>query len=293
MNAFLRKYQITRTDYYVVAACFAFIALCGTLLYLDLTRRVQASGEQIGTITFKRNTAQRKYTEQVIWEALDNEAPLYNFDSIRTGDLSEAVIVLNDGTKIDVAENSMIVLNLSEDATDIDFAYGSIQAKREAGEGEEVAALNIRSEDKTISIDDQEGDVSLNKGEAEDLDVVVNKGEATVASSSGQSQRIGEDERATVGDSIEVQKILLRPTAPANNQKVFVQTGTVGVRFAWEPVAGNNAVTLQVAGDRGFGSIAATRTVQTNNTTVNLSEGIYYWRLSSRNPQNGQNEFST
>ena len=69
------------------------------LFYNDLTKKVDAGeAEEVGTITFKREVAQRKYTSQVVWENIEQNAPVYNYDSIRTANLSEAVIHLKDGT---------------------------------------------------------------------------------------------------------------------------------------------------------------------------------------------------
>ena len=46
--------------------------------------------EKVGTITFKRQIAQRKYGSQVIWEEIEKNTPVYNNDSIRTAEESMA-----------------------------------------------------------------------------------------------------------------------------------------------------------------------------------------------------------
>jgi hypothetical protein len=96
------------------------------ILFFDFRRRLDAgSREQIGTITFKEKTVQRKFTDRVVWESMENSFPLYNKDSIRTGELSDAEITLTDGTKLAMDENSLIVLNITKGEQEIDFAYGT------------------------------------------------------------------------------------------------------------------------------------------------------------------------
>ena len=283
----------SKTDYYVTVACAGLILIFTTLLYLDFNRRVQAGGEQIGTLRQRINSAQRKYSDQVIWEGLDNEVPVYNNDSIRTGDYSSAVIELSDGTQIDLSENSMIVLNISEEAMDIDFAYGSIAAKRgETQEGETAAdapaELNIRSQDKVITIEDS--DVQLAQGpEGKALDVTVSRGEANISTQSGETQTVGKDERARLsGTSIEVKKISLRPLGPENGGSLFVDgRGTARVNFTWsaskESAGENPVVTFELSRKRDFSEITNRQTVRANAAAANLGEGTYYWRLSAKN----------
>jgi hypothetical protein len=105
------------------------IAYSGFLLYNDYSSSIQTSGTvQIGTITFKKKVAERKYTQQVIWEKVENNTPVYNFDSIRTEAGSLAVINLNDGTAIELEEETMVVLQQSQEGLDIDFEQGAISA---------------------------------------------------------------------------------------------------------------------------------------------------------------------
>ncbi len=287
----------SRTDSYVVGACAAVVFVAGTLLYLESNRRVQAGGEEIGRLAQVTNIAQRKYADQVIWESLENDIPVYNKDSIRTGDYSRARVRLADGTEIEIAENSMIVLNISDAATDINFAYGSINAKRgQDGTGGGGGALNITSEDKIITIDDSsDSDIQLNKGDdSAALDVVVNSGEATVQTESGQATTIGKDERASLsGETIEVRKISLRPQGPGAGAQIFLEgrANTTNVSFTWDSVQGNPTVRLAVSRKRDFSQIVLDRSVRGTRAGGNLGQGTYYWRLSAKNNA-GQTDYS-
>src|SRR4030042_2611749 len=96
--------EINRGDP-VVGFSFIIISVCSALLYADFTHKIEAGGaKQIGTVTYKREVAQRKYVSQVVWEDVEQNTPVYNNDSIRTADLSEAIVNLSDGTRINIDE---------------------------------------------------------------------------------------------------------------------------------------------------------------------------------------------
>ncbi len=273
---------IARLDVGVLLGALAVILVCGTLLYTDMNSAGSSGGEIIGYIEFKRNISQRKYRNQVIWEALENRSPVYNNDTIRTGDLSEAVITLNSKATIELDQNSMIVLSFTEEKASINFEYGSINAKKAEGKEGDDQTLQIQSKDKIISLEDNGSDIALNKSEKGELDVVVNKGEAKISTEKGEEQTIGKDERASLsGETIQVQKISLRPGAPGSGERFFVGGGAATVNFSWAPAEA--PVTLQVATDRGFGGIVAGQTTAGTAAAAALGEGVYYWRLLSRN----------
>lgn len=271
----------SRVDTGVLVGAAAVIVVCGSLLYFDMTAGGTAGGEVIGYIEFKRNVSQRKYRNQVVWESLENRSPVYNNDTIRTGDLSEAVITLNSKATIELDQNSMIVLSFSEEKASINFEYGSINAKKADGKDGGEQDLEIQSEDKTIKIED-DSDLALNQSKEGGLDVVVNKGEAKITTEKGEEQTVGKDERASLkGETIQVQKILLKPAAPGSGERFFVSGGRTTVNFAWAQAEA--PVTLQVATDRGMGGIVAAQTSTGTAGAVALGEGVYYWRLTSRN----------
>ncbi|PKL19031.1 MAG: iron dicitrate transport regulator FecR, partial [Spirochaetae bacterium HGW-Spirochaetae-5] len=95
-------------------------AVCSYFLYRELTARIERTGgEAIGTITFKKRSASRRYTDNVIWEEIEQESKIFNYDAIRTMEYSSAVIALNDGTKIELDQNTLLVVVLSDKGLNI------------------------------------------------------------------------------------------------------------------------------------------------------------------------------
>ena len=97
----------------VVGIGTAIIVIFSLLFYFDITRKVDAGdAEVVGTITFRKRVIQRKYSTQVVWEDVEQNAPVYNYDSIRTAEGSVAVVRIKDGTQFTVNENSLVTVAL-------------------------------------------------------------------------------------------------------------------------------------------------------------------------------------
>ena len=63
--------------------------------------------EPIATITFKYKNAERKFLDRVLWDRLKQESPVYNGDTIHTAENSEATVYFQDGTILELLENTM------------------------------------------------------------------------------------------------------------------------------------------------------------------------------------------
>jgi len=170
------------SDFIAVSIGAAVIGAFSLLFYLDITKKVELGAEEVvGNVTFKRKTTQRKYSNQVVWEDVEQNMPVYNNDSIRTADLSEAHIRLKDGTEIALNENSMILLAMTKDQLDIEFTQGSMLATR--GDMAGITKLNIKSGKAVVSIG--KGDVKLDQGRGKNLNLSVRKGNAEINTGAG------------------------------------------------------------------------------------------------------------
>lgn len=270
----------------------ATLALLSGIFYYDVNRRIQVEGEKvIGSITFKQRTVQRKYASHVVWEDLEQNFPLRNKDSIRTATEADAEITLNDGTKINLSENSMILLNLDEEKTSIDFAYGSVSAKNEGGEG--ANSLSIKSGDSSVSIG--KGDVKLSKNENKDLNVTVEKGIAEIFSFGKEGQKIGADEKALVGanaEKVEIKKVDLKLISPPDNARYFSPDQNYAVAFEFSRDASVKAVNFEISGSSDFKKSIISKKISDKQISISLKEGVYYWRVASGKDVSPSRRFS-
>ncbi|MDY6935384.1 MAG: FecR domain-containing protein [Spirochaetota bacterium] len=269
-------------DYIALGFGAVIISTFSFLFYFDITNKVEVgAAEVVGNIKYKRNTAQRKYSSQVVWENIERDEILYNNDSIRTADLSEAVIYLKDGTEIALNENSMIMLALSKDQISVDFSHGSMLALRDGASGKQK--LNIKSGKTTISLKNSNVKLSQNKGK--DLNLSVSKGNAEISAGSG-AKVVNTDERVIVtkdAKEFEVEKLKLKLVNPIPNSYFLVASKKKRINFSWEPVKGKLLLFIEMSRDNTFDKTIVKKKVKQNFTNIMLQEGIYYWRIKSVN----------
>lgn len=263
-------------DVAVVSAAAVIILFCSILLYAELTARVESgTAERVGTITFKREIAQRKYASQVIWEDVAQNMPVYANDSIRTAEYSEAVIHFNDGTEISLDENSLVQLSFARDAIDINFVQGAIAAKRSSIEGR-AEEIRITSGDAVVAL--EKGDVKITKTQERETDITVSEGKAEVRTG-GEEKTISKDEKVIITKDAEtkVLKLTLKLVSPSPNENLVSAGALAPVSFSWQPV--EKPALLEIARDSSFRNIAVVRPAEGTTAAVNLAPGSYYWRL--------------
>ncbi|MFH0976872.1 MAG: FecR family protein [Spirochaetota bacterium] len=271
--------RFSLNDLLVVGVGTAVITVFSFLYYKDITTKVQAgTNEQVGTVSYKRKSVERKYAGQVIWEDIENNIPVYNYDSIRTSDQSEASLHLKDGTEIKLNENSMILLAMTKNQIDIEFNKGSILANRGGAEGD-VRKLNIKSGSTSISID--KSDVKLSQSKAGDLNLSVVKGIADVNTGKGAA-KLGADQALVVAKgSGEVMKfdLAIKLVSPVAGAYYLTTAEKMRIDFSWQNVAGEHNVFFELAKDDLFANIIQKNEVKGNAFAVDLTKGIYYWRV--------------
>lgn len=282
------------SDSIVVGASALLITSLSIFLYADFNRKIDAGNlKQIGTITFKRQVAQRKYLAQVVWEDVEQDVPVFNNDSIRTATDSEAVIHLGDGTDINIDENSMIMLSSLEDSININFEHGTISANRSGVSGVDIAAINIRSQDTTVSID--KSNIQLTQMDNQSLDLTVSDGTAKVMSGKEETL-VNTNEKALISADRKETRIVklnfvLKEPGPDRFYMLDVQPGDI--TFMWDAEGNVQDFTLEISGDRDFKKILVSRKTGAGKQSVEkFNSGMYYWRVSAFNVDTKQQEYS-
>ena len=257
----------------LVFVCIASMAFCSYFLYRELTERIdKKGGEAIGTITFKKRSASRRYSDNVIWEEIEQESEVFNYDAIRTLEYSSAVVSLKDGTKIELDQNTLLVVILSDKGLNINFDKGGVSAQ--SGAGTKVP-ITLQSKDATIALD--KGNVSVNSSDT-GMNIYVNSGSAKVASM-GKELSITPLEVAVLKNGVaESKKGTLFPESPENNINLITFGKDRSVKLAWrsEPPG---EVKVEIAHNNDFKNIARSYTSGKASLEVNLPAGDYYWRV--------------
>ena len=265
-------------SYWIILILLFIIFITSFFLYKNINAGASGNdNEVIGVLTFKHQTIERKYDSDVIWEKIDSGLIIRNKDTIRSGDFSDAVLTLKDKTKININENSMIYLDISEGDINLNFAYGSMSlAKKE--EGGNPTVVKIKSGQTTVEVKNSE--LTLEKKGKEELSFQVNKGTAKLKNGK-QEKELKENESAKLNKAeIEIAEVNLTLQSPPDQSIVSDKSDLIPVNFSWTTNNANN-LNLELAFDSRFQSIYKIFKVDNDAFTANLPQGNYYWRISS------------
>ncbi len=274
-----------------------FICLIGAstnswLFYTSFFRALTKQNEQpIATITFKYKTAQRKFLDRVVWDRLRQESPVYNGDTIHTAALSEATIWFNDGNVMDLMENTMAQVFLTEEkgaAVELEDGYATVDSS-DAENGMTLSSGGVQVDVKSgTSL--SAGSVAQTSGTggagaagaAKGLSVQVLKGSASLQNADGTTLAISQGEELNMSTGT-AQTIPAKPAltvyAPVRNEKILYHTqGATDVRFNWSDTV--DATVLQIAKDKEFKDVVyRLNSDGLNETTIKLDPGTWFWKL--------------
>lgn len=280
-----KKTKSRLVDFLVILVCLAGSALSVWQFWQELNRTLEKQNDQpIATITFKQNTAQRKFSDDFVWDRLRQNSPVYNGDTIRTAELSEATIYFTDGNIMDLSENTMARISLgNEGETAVDFSGGQISVQ--AAE----SGLTITSGSSTVDIT-KGGSVtassvpSKNKksgDEAADIfRVQVQSGSADLSTGS-QSMSLSAGKAADMTGDGQVERRSLSVISPDPEAKIInFEEGSIPVDFQWD--VEDSGVKLEFSDTKAFSSVReAYEYSGTDRASIMLSSGTHYWRISA------------
>lgn len=277
--------RLSKEEWQILGGLLLIIFVFSGLLYYDLNKKQSFGNRQIiGLVTFKKNVVQRKFDSQVTWAQVEKNSPLANRDTVLSSDFSDAVIQLNDGTEIQVDENTMLFLEMSGKNTNINFSDGSIKIKKGSS-----GDLTIQSKDKTIDV--EKGDIKLEKSKDRNLNLYVNEGTATVKDGKS-SKQIGKEQQAEFGkDGVSVKNTVISLVSPENQKTEYISSRSVN--FKWKKNSEIKSSSIEISKRRDFSG--KTRKIDSGNSSATISledEGTYYWRVVGINEKTNQKEYS-
>ncbi|MFN3603276.1 MAG: FecR domain-containing protein [Leptonema sp. (in: bacteria)] len=272
-NIKIIKISSKKEDSIFVSVGILLLILISFLLYKDIYTTYQGLGEPVGKVIFKKKVALRKIKNQSIWEYIQSEYPIYNGDSIKTEELSEAVLRLQDGTEISINENSYIVINLLGEEAKINFNYGSLEANTENKN------LKIQTKDSEILLSSANAKL-VNKNES--LQIQLEKGEANLKTK-GKEEKLKENEIALLNkesNEIKKEKNTIKLLSPEDNAK-FYTNDRIAVQFQIEGDP-TEIYDLVLSNNPTFSNLVLRKPIK-NQIIVDLSPGIYFWKIITKN----------
>jgi len=249
----------------------------GREFYRDLNSQItNEGGEVIGEITYIENGAQRKFAGRALWGELETSTSVYNYDSLRTIDNSQARIKLIDGTEITLASNTYIVLDWGEKAQNIQFLGGNISAKGSSSDSK----LQIKSEDTVIALN--QASITMDKKEGEGINLSVDTGSIGVTVD-GKTTNVKENFRANITGTIKVEQEAVKLLLPVNNRLAVTTSAAIPVTFSWEKILPLTETRLEIGEYKDFFRFTEHK-LNNRETSIELNTlpGTYYWRISGK-----------
>ena len=273
------KKESTRSrveDFLVLLLCLVGIGVSLHAFITELNAALVKLNEiPVATITFKYRTAQRRTVDRVLWDRLRQESPIYNGDTIRTAERSEATLHFDDGSSVDLTENTMIqVFVLEGGDAQVSLEDGTVLVSNTAGS----RSMNLSSGGNTLSLAPGSS-VAARGGEAS-LSLRVLDG--AVADSAGTRLESGMNAQVSGSEITASSRAIV--TDPAMNAR-FLQheRGAYTVPFRFSPDAGigeTGPVTLVLSPSRTFEPDALSVAVSSSaGIEVPLDPGPWYWQL--------------
>ena len=265
--------------------CFCLFG-CGYSIYqfwLSLNKSLTKNEEKIAVITFKYKTAQRKFEDDLLWDRLQQNSPIYDGDTIRTSPLSEATIYFNDGNVMNLYENTLAQVRLNADGTEVDFDGGQIEIQTSSSSG-----MKVKSGTSMVNIG-QGASVSAGSGTSSEsgkseLNIQVQSGKAALTDTvTGQvKMNLEAGQTASMDSAGNVQKKHLSIIYPLKDIKALTFTDEpTTIEFKWDCDEENGA-NLEIFASKGMASPVQSFILNGEySQNVELKPGTHWWRITS------------
>lgn len=254
------------------------------LFWQDLNKTsVRDDKTQIATILFKRNIAQRKFSDRVVWERLRQSSPLYDADTLRIAKEAEARIHFKNNAYLNIDENTMLQIfsnkdgsisislnggNVSVDTTEVSEDSMPVSIKLDNG-----SVMNLEAGSKITASKVQNGEDSFQ----------IQSGNAVVRNEDGSEESIGSGEAFKITENGVVRKPVC-VTSVTKDVKVVrfedEQPENITIKWTTSAEAQDAPVRIETSYDKDFSVIEKVyETTGSSSVTIESSEKKLYWRV--------------
>ena len=283
-----KKVKSRLLDVLIVVLCLSVFTISIRSFWLDLnSSSTRKDKEEIATIEFKRKIAQRKFNDRVVWERLQQNSPLYDFDIIRTAEDAAATVTFKDGTVLELHENTMLQVSYTEEGLQISVNDGNIEVDTTSATETKKVALSMEN-GSVLKLDSGSKISAVSDAGSGDNSFKLQSGNATVSTKTEDGkqsavQTITSGETVKIAASGEVHKEPLTVTSIASETKLlaFNNEKTLPVKLAWNTSDSyeNKNIKVETSLTKDFAKIEKSYSIADKNS-VNLQSpvGKLYWR---------------
>ena len=260
----------------LIVGLIVLVMLDDSLLSHFMGKKKKSSAPEIGFISRSRQDVRRRLVDDLSWSPLNGEEKVYEGDTVFTGDSSEAQVVLNQGSQLDIAPNSLVVLMNQGGQMSLDVQYGTLTGNLA---GNQTLKLKINGQETELKGSAGSSQIKIRA----DGQIDVLQGEVTV-----QGQKLGLNDKFKNGMKQDRGPASGLPTnikllEPADAAVVFLDPGQP-LTFHWQAPKDETRYMVEVAQDPLFKKTIwrSQETIAKEALTTKLTNaGPVYWRVQS------------
>lgn len=286
---------LRKNDVIITAVILVLDILLLILFFMNIYASFSYNAtEKLGTLIFKKRSATRKHVDALSWNMLQNNTPVYELDTIRTASGSEASIDFDDGSSLNLLENSLIKLKTKSSNNFGDVLHGSF-------------VVSAKNEKKTLTVQgkiitmEKDAEIVIHKKSDGENEIEVTKGKIEIVGENGEALQVEEFQSLIIpqdekGQKLEVKNINCIPLFPQHNEHLFTSEDGYSVTFSWEfsddERSKENVSNLVIAQDRECKHVLAKikgEFILTESgdsiwqATYSLNLGSVYWYIEYDN----------
>lgn len=227
-----------------------------------------SKGLKLGTLTSTLSVVKTKNALALDWRDAASGNDLTENQLIYTDNESSAEVIFNEGSSLEIGENSLVKLRSAGNEQGMDLSKGFIRAKLEGGKplkvqmnGEDYL-VSGKDADIQINIQDQKGEIGVITGEVK-------------IEGAGVSENLNSQNALEIsGDKLTKKTIYFSTTAPAKSEIRYVVNSSSATVFSWEPAEAAKVIISRKP------TLENAQTFEGNpGLTASLVPGLYYFRV--------------
>ncbi|MDX1959757.1 MAG: FecR family protein [Leptospiraceae bacterium] len=270
--------KIIRNNVLVILIAFIFVII----FILDIKNQNPIrDSNSIGKVLTKIKDVERKESKSNVWIDIEPDSRIFNYDTIVTEEISQLSIELNDGTRVHLGENSMIMIHVEKDRIDINFEYGSIKVDSKKEGKKDTKHIRITSDTEVVTIENSV--LSINKNSIAKTEVRVEEGVATILTkelqkeiSTGQVAKIKSEGKIEIG----TEKVKL--IEPTSNKYFYTKSDYKEIEFKWKNINSNQNDIIQIFDTKNPSEPYLEDELSSETIKKKLTPGTYSWKVLAK-----------
>lgn len=229
--------------------------------------------QRVGIVSSINNELKIKNFDGPSWKMAGAREVLYVLDSLMTGPASSAVIFLDDGSEINLAADSLIILNKLGKQTELEVKQGTV-----AGKTGNLLNLAVYDQGKKMQMDVKDATFDLQAQDNGPLDFKIMRGNARIFNGQ-QTVDLG-PAQSLRGSNLGLKPQAITLVSPLDKQ-VFLAGGPE-LEFRWQGPEEIKKFQFELSESSDFKKILFQQALDKKHLTYRLKqEGIFFWRAKA------------